>query len=111
MPACFAAADLIICRSGASTVAELAAAGRAAILIPFPHATDQHQLRNAEVLTRSRAARLLEQSALTGERLADDVLTLLAKPEQLSQMENAARGLAVPDAAARIADLIESVAR
>ena len=111
MPARFAAADLIICRSGASTVAELAAAARAAILVPFPHATDQHQLRNAEVLARAGAARLLEQSALTGERLADEILSLLAKPAQLVEMENPVRSLAVPDAAARIADLIESAAQ
>jgi UDP-N-acetylglucosamine:LPS N-acetylglucosamine transferase len=110
MPARFAAADLIICRSGASTVAELAAAARAAILVPFPHATDQHQLRNAEVLARAGAARLLEQSILTGERLAGEILALLAEPAHLTEMENAVRSLAVPDAAARIADLIESVA-
>ena len=111
MPARFVEADLVICRAGASTVAELAAAGRAAILIPFPHATDQHQLRNAEVLARAGAARLLEQSALSGERLAAEVLELFEHPECLTEMESAVRPLAVPDAAARIADLIESVVR
>lgn len=111
MPARFAAADLVICRSGASTVAELAAAGRAALLIPFPKATDQHQLRNAEALVRARAARLLEQSQLTGERLAAEILALLEHPDELRAMEEVARRLAVPDAAARIADLIERVAR
>lgn len=111
MPARIAAADLVICRAGASTVAELAAAGRAALLVPFPHATDQHQLRNAQAMVRVGAARLLEQSRTCGERLAREVLELLAHPEQLTQMENAARQLAVPDAAARIAGLIESVAR
>ena len=111
MAARFAAADLVICRAGASTVAELAAAGRAAILVPFPQATDQHQLRNAEAMVRAGAARLLEQSVLTGARLVAEVLELLAHPERLGQMEAAAKRLAVPDAAARIADLIESVAR
>jgi UDP-N-acetylglucosamine--N-acetylmuramyl-(pentapeptide) pyrophosphoryl-undecaprenol N-acetylglucosamine transferase len=111
MPARLAQADLAICRAGASTVAELTAAGRAAILIPFPHATDQHQLRNAEVLARAGAARLLPQSVASGERLAREVLALLDKPEQLTAMGDAARSLAVPDAAARIADLLESVAR
>ncbi|MFQ5662485.1 MAG: undecaprenyldiphospho-muramoylpentapeptide beta-N-acetylglucosaminyltransferase [Terriglobia bacterium] len=111
MPARFAEADLVICRAGASTVAELAAAGRAAILVPFPHATDQHQLRNAEVLAAAGAVRLLRQPELSGERLASEVLALLEHPERLRGMEAAARRLAVPDAAARIADLIESVAR
>jgi len=111
MAARFAAADLVICRAGASTVAELAAAGRAAILVPFPHATDQHQLRNAEAMERAGAARLLEQDLLTGERLAGEVAGLLNRPERLAEMEAAAKRLAVPDAAARIADLIESVAR
>jgi len=111
MAARFAEADLVICRAGASTVAELAAAGRAAILVPFPHATDQHQLRNAEAMERAGAARLVEQDTYASARLAGEVLRLLARPEQLAQMEAAARRLAVPNAAARIADLIDSVAR
>ncbi|MCH7765437.1 MAG: undecaprenyldiphospho-muramoylpentapeptide beta-N-acetylglucosaminyltransferase [Acidobacteria bacterium] len=109
MAARFAEADLIVCRAGASTVAELAAAGRAAILVPFPHATDQHQLRNAEVFARAGAARLIEQQELGG--LAAEIMDLLDQPERLAEMEQAARGLAVPDAAGRIADLLESVAR
>jgi len=111
MPACFAQADLVIGRAGASTVAELAAAGRAALLVPFPQATDQHQLRNAEVLMRAGAARLIEQSELRAERLAKEVFELLDRPQKLTAMETAARKLAVPDAAARIADLIEGAAR
>jgi len=110
MPARLAAADLVICRAGASSVAELCAAGRAAILVPFPQATDQHQLRNAEALVSTGAARLLEQSLLTGERLAAEVVELLRQPERLAAIGAAARKLARPDAAARIADLIESVA-
>ncbi len=109
MAARFAEADLIVCRAGASTVAELAAAGRAAILVPFPHATDQHQLRNAEVFARAGAARLIEQQELGG--LAAEIMALLDQPERLAEMEQAARRLAVPDAAGRIADLLESVAR
>lgn len=111
MPARLAQADLAICRAGASTVAELSAAGRAAILIPYPQATDNHQLRNAEVLARTGAARLLSQAELSGERLAGEILSLLERPQQLTDMAGAARRLAVPDAAARIAELIESVAR
>lgn len=111
MPARLAAADLVICRAGASSVAELCAAGRAAILVPFPQATDQHQLRNAEALVRAGAARLVEQPQLAGERLAAEIIELLRHPEQLAEIGAAARRLARPDAAARIADLIESVAR
>ena len=111
MPARFAQADLVICRAGANTVGELAAAGRAALLIPFPHATDQHQLRNAEVMVRAGAAALVKQVELSGERLAGEIVQLLDKPQRLAEMAAAARRLAVPDAAARIADLIESVAR
>lgn len=111
MPARLAAADLVICRAGASTIAELCAAGRAAILVPFPQATDQHQLRNAEALSRPGAARLLEESSLSGERLAAEVIEMLRQPERLAEISAAARKLARPDAAARIADLIQSVAR
>lgn len=111
MPNRLAAADLVICRAGASTVAELAASGRAAILIPFPHATDQHQLRNAEVLARAGAAQLLPQAELSGERLAREILNLLQTLDRLTAMEEAARQLAVPDATVRIADIVESVAR
>lgn len=110
MPACFARADLLICRSGASTVAELAAAAKAAILVPFPHAA-RHQLRNAELLARAGAARLVEQHDLAGERLAAEVSRLLAYPQEIQAMEERVRGLAVPDAAARLADLLESVTR
>ncbi|MGH9804867.1 MAG: undecaprenyldiphospho-muramoylpentapeptide beta-N-acetylglucosaminyltransferase [Candidatus Acidiferrales bacterium] len=106
-----AAADVVICRAGASSVAELCAAGRAALLVPFPQATDQHQLRNAEALVQAGAARLLPQSQLTGERLAAEVVALLREPERLAEIGAAARKLARPDAASRIADLIESVAR
>ncbi len=111
MPHRLAEADLVICRSGAITVAELTSSGRAAILVPFPQATDQHQLRNAEALAAAGAARLLEQTALTPERLAQEVLDLLQHPERLTAIEAAARRMAVPHSATRIADLIESVAR
>ncbi|MCX6624452.1 MAG: undecaprenyldiphospho-muramoylpentapeptide beta-N-acetylglucosaminyltransferase, partial [Acidobacteria bacterium] len=76
MPAAFASADLIVCRSGAGAVSELAAAGKAAILVPFPYATDQHQLRNAEVLARAGAARLVLDSQMTGEKLFGEVTAL-----------------------------------
>ena len=107
----FEAAHLVICRSGASTVAELAAAGRPSILGPFPYATDQHQLRNAEAMAGCGAARLVEQREASGERVAAEILGLLSRPEELEGMAAAARDMAVPDAADRIAELLESVAR
>lgn len=107
----FAAADLIISRAGAVTVAELTAAGKAALLIPFPHATDQHQLRNARALERAGAARVIEQSALDAERLAREVFDLMDHPKEIEAIEQNARRLGRPDAAARIVDLLEKVRR
>jgi UDP-N-acetylglucosamine--N-acetylmuramyl-(pentapeptide) pyrophosphoryl-undecaprenol N-acetylglucosamine transferase len=111
MPGALARADLVVSRAGATVVAELAAAGRAALLIPFPAAADQHQLENARVLERAGAARVLVQSELTPEHLVTEIRELLAVPETLSRMEACARRLARPDASARIADLVESLAR
>jgi UDP-N-acetylglucosamine--N-acetylmuramyl-(pentapeptide) pyrophosphoryl-undecaprenol N-acetylglucosamine transferase len=111
MPGALAEVDLVVSRAGATAVAELAAAGRAALLIPFPAATDQHQMENARVLERAGAARVLVQSELTPERLVTETRELLAAPETLGGMEACARRLARPDAAARIADLVEALAR
>lgn len=111
VPNAFARADLIISRSGASAVAELAAAGKASILVPFAAAAEQHQVENATVLERAGAARLVLQSQLTPEHLVKEVGELLGSPERLEGMERAARRLARPDAAARIADLIEELGR
>jgi UDP-N-acetylglucosamine--N-acetylmuramyl-(pentapeptide) pyrophosphoryl-undecaprenol N-acetylglucosamine transferase len=110
MPAAFARADVAVSRAGATAVAELAAAGKAALLIPFPAATDQHQLENARTLERAGAARVVEQSELTPERLLGELRELLGDGERLVAMEQAARRLARPDAAEHIADLIESLA-
>jgi UDP-N-acetylglucosamine--N-acetylmuramyl-(pentapeptide) pyrophosphoryl-undecaprenol N-acetylglucosamine transferase len=107
----FAQADLIICRAGAVTVAEIAAAGRAALFIPFAAATDSHQLRNAEEMVRAGAARLIPESELNGERLAREIQALLADRRQLLELGTRARQMARPDSAAEIADLIEEVAR
>ena len=111
MPGTLAQADLVISRAGAMAVAELAAAGRAAILIPFPGATDQHQLANARALEQAGAARVLVQSELTPGRLVEEIGRLMANPATLENMELAARRLAHPDAAARIADMVETLAR
>ena len=111
MPGALAQADLVISRAGANAVAELAAAGRAAILIPFPGATDQHQLENARAMERAGAARVIVQAELTPERLAGEIRELMADPATLEKMEVCARSLARPDAAARIADLVEGFVR
>jgi UDP-N-acetylglucosamine--N-acetylmuramyl-(pentapeptide) pyrophosphoryl-undecaprenol N-acetylglucosamine transferase len=107
MPGALAQADLVISRAGATAVAELAAAGRAALLIPFPGATDQHQLENARAMEKAGAARVLVQADLTPERLAGEIRELMTRPETLEKMATSARHLAKPDAAARIADLVE----
>ena len=107
----FAQADLIVCRSGAITVAEVSAAGRAAIFIPFGAATDAHQMRNAEAMQAAGAARLLPQTELTPERLANEILSLLDQPRRITEMEERAHGLAKPRAVEDIVDLLEGVAR
>jgi UDP-N-acetylglucosamine--N-acetylmuramyl-(pentapeptide) pyrophosphoryl-undecaprenol N-acetylglucosamine transferase len=107
MEARFAQADLVLSRSGATTCAELAVAGKAAVLVPFAQAADDHQRRNAQALEAAGAARMLEEKDLTGESLAGAVREVLETPGRLAQMEDAARALARPDAAARVADLLE----
>jgi UDP-N-acetylglucosamine--N-acetylmuramyl-(pentapeptide) pyrophosphoryl-undecaprenol N-acetylglucosamine transferase len=107
----FAEADLIVCRSGAITVSEVAAAGRAAIFIPFGAATDSHQMRNAEELVRAGAARLIPEPELSGSRLAREILALIDRPASLVELGARARQLARPHAAEKIVDLIEEVAR
>jgi UDP-N-acetylglucosamine--N-acetylmuramyl-(pentapeptide) pyrophosphoryl-undecaprenol N-acetylglucosamine transferase len=110
MPAAFAAADLVLCRSGAGTVSELAAAGRPSVLVPFPFAADDHQTRNAEAIERAGAARLVPDSAMTGRRLFDIVSELASAPGALETMAAAARGLAKPGAALRAAQILEQEA-
>ncbi len=103
----YAAADLIVSRSGATTVAEIKAAGRAAILIPFPFATDDHQTKNARAMTDEKAAVLISNSDLTGKRLADAIVDLLGNPQRLQEIETNARRIAILDAEARIVNLVE----
>lgn len=110
MPATFAQADLLLCRSGASTVAEITAAGKPAIFVPFPGAADDHQKRNAEALVRARAALMIEQNQLTPERLVEDVRALLCDAPRRQKMATAARALAHPDAASEIAQLVARLA-
>ncbi|HEX5423117.1 MAG TPA: UDP-N-acetylglucosamine--N-acetylmuramyl-(pentapeptide) pyrophosphoryl-undecaprenol N-acetylglucosamine transferase [Candidatus Acidoferrales bacterium] len=106
----FAHADLIVCRSGAITVAEISAAGRAAIFIPFGASTDAHQMRNAQAMQSAGAARLLPQDELTPARLATEIFSLLDQPQRLADMETRARALARPRAVEDIVDLLDSVA-
>jgi UDP-N-acetylglucosamine--N-acetylmuramyl-(pentapeptide) pyrophosphoryl-undecaprenol N-acetylglucosamine transferase len=110
MPAAFARADLVVCRSGASTVAEIAAAGKPAVFVPFPRAADDHQRVNAEALTRQGAAVVVEESKLEGVWLAETIAVLLQDSHRLQQMSQAARELAHPHAARDIAAMAARVA-
>lgn len=111
MVADFANADLVVCRAGATTTAELIAAGKAAVMIPFPLAADDHQRKNAEALESSGAARMILQKDLNGERLAKEIIQLAREPEAVNSMEEAIRKLARGDAAAAAVDLIEKLAK
>jgi UDP-N-acetylglucosamine--N-acetylmuramyl-(pentapeptide) pyrophosphoryl-undecaprenol N-acetylglucosamine transferase len=106
MMADFASADLVICRAGATTTAELIAAGKASIMIPFPFAADDHQRKNAEALEAAGASRMILQKDLSGERLAKEISVLAVSPQQLDQMEEASRSLAHGDAAVSVVNLI-----
>ena len=97
-------ADVVVCRAGATTLAEITAAGRAAILIPLPTATDDHQRKNAEALVANGAADLLPQRDLNGHVLAERILTLAADTRRRERMAGAAQALARPDAARVIVD-------
>jgi UDP-N-acetylglucosamine--N-acetylmuramyl-(pentapeptide) pyrophosphoryl-undecaprenol N-acetylglucosamine transferase len=110
MPAAFAQADLVISRAGASTVGELCAAGRASILIPYPHAADDHQTHNAEALASAGGAKVVSDAEWNGARMVREIESLLSVPERLEEMEKAARALARPGAARRAADVLEEVA-
>jgi UDP-N-acetylglucosamine--N-acetylmuramyl-(pentapeptide) pyrophosphoryl-undecaprenol N-acetylglucosamine transferase len=103
-------ADLVICRAGATTLAELAAAERPAVLIPFPAATDDHQRRNAEVLVAASAAVMIEERHLDAPRLAATVIALLVDADGLASMRRAIAGFARPDAATRIVHRIRELA-
>jgi len=110
MPAAFARSSLLVCRSGASTVGEITAAGRPAILVPFPRAADDHQKRNAEALERIGAALMMEERQLTAENLVETVSSLFADPGRLQHMGESARKLAHPKAALEIAEMVARLA-
>ncbi len=108
----YRAADLVVCRAGATTVAELASCGLPAVLIPFPHATHDHQEKNARALAEAGAAEVILERDLTGERLARLIADLLTEPERLARMAARSRALGRPEAAERIVtdclDLVDS---
>jgi len=108
MPGAFADADLVICRSGAGAVSELAAAGKPSILVPFPFAADDHQTRNAQAMERGGAARVVRDAEWTGAKM---YATIRDMAGNLAAMGANARRLATPGAAARAADILEEVAR
>jgi UDP-N-acetylglucosamine--N-acetylmuramyl-(pentapeptide) pyrophosphoryl-undecaprenol N-acetylglucosamine transferase len=110
MAAAYAWADVIICRAGALTLAELAAAGVGAVLVPFPFAVDDHQTKNAAAMMQAGAALLLPEGEATSERIAATLSDLLGDRARLLAMAESARTLAKPDAAARIADACLQVA-
>jgi UDP-N-acetylglucosamine:LPS N-acetylglucosamine transferase len=107
----YASTTMAVCRAGAVTVAELAATGTPSALVPLPGAPHDHQTRNAQTLVDAEAAVLINDAELDGDRLADELDGLLADASRLSAMAAAAHGLARPDAAARVADLVEEAAR
>lgn len=106
MPVVMAAADLVLCRAGASTISELTALGKPAILVPSPNVTANHQFKNASVLAERGGAVLLEERACSGERLYEMVCELLKHPEKREQMARAQEALSVPGAAEDICDTL-----
>jgi UDP-N-acetylglucosamine--N-acetylmuramyl-(pentapeptide) pyrophosphoryl-undecaprenol N-acetylglucosamine transferase len=110
MPERFSWADVIVCRAGAITAAEVAAAGRAAIFIPFGRATDSHQLRNAQEMSRAGAGRLISELELTADKLTSEIFSLLDQPQEIEKLSIAARDVARPNAARDIVNLIEEAA-
>lgn len=110
MGAAYAAADFAICRAGAITLAELAAMGVPALLVPYPFAANDHQRLNAEAFTRAEAAQVLADRELTGERVAAFIRWACRDPQVLREMGRRARSMAVPDAAERIAALVAAIA-
>jgi UDP-N-acetylglucosamine--N-acetylmuramyl-(pentapeptide) pyrophosphoryl-undecaprenol N-acetylglucosamine transferase len=110
LPARIAQSHLVVSRSGASTVAELAAIGRPAILVPLPHALDQDQRANAAVLEQAGGAIRIDQTAFTPDKLASEIARIVVEPDRLAIMAQRARAAGAPDAADRLAELVLRVA-
>lgn len=95
-------ADLVVCRAGALTISELCVVGLGAVLVPYPHAVDDHQTLNARFMVDAGAARLLPQSQMSPQSLVDVLAPLLAQPERIRQLGDAARKLARPEATEQV---------
>lgn len=111
MHRCMAAADLVICRAGASSLSEIQAMGKPSILIPYPYAAENHQYHNAMALVNNDAAILIEEKDFTGERLIKEVDALLANPERLKQIGANAKKMAIYDATERIVNCIDEIVK
>ena len=111
MPLVMAAADLVICRSGASTLSELAALGKPAILVPSPNVTNNHQEKNARVLEKAGAAAVIPESEITDAKLLGSVSLLLSRPDTLEAMSEQMKEIGFGDATERITDIILDLAR
>ncbi|MGN0635103.1 MAG: undecaprenyldiphospho-muramoylpentapeptide beta-N-acetylglucosaminyltransferase [Acutalibacteraceae bacterium] len=111
MDRCLAAADLVICRAGASSLSEFEAVGRASILIPSPNVAENHQYHNAMALVNNDAAVIIEEKDLTGERLTQEVNRLLANRDRLRILGENAKKMAIPDTVERIADILFGLAK
>jgi UDP-N-acetylglucosamine--N-acetylmuramyl-(pentapeptide) pyrophosphoryl-undecaprenol N-acetylglucosamine transferase len=107
----YAAADLVVCRAGATTVAEIRASGRAAVFIPLEFAADDHQRKNARRMVEGNAAVMIDPRELSGERLAAEISGLIGDPARLEELGRNARRMAVLDAESKIVDLIERMTR
>ncbi len=111
MVAEFANTDLIISRAGATSCAEIAAAGKAAIMVPLPTAADDHQRKNGEAFEKAGAARMIIQSELTGNKLASTIREFLDSPEKITAMEDASRKIGKRDAAKETVDILEEIVK
>lgn len=111
MEVCMPAADIVICRSGASSLYEIRALGKASILIPSPNVAENHQYYNAMELVNNHAALIIEEKDLTGEKLLEMVNSLVHNPDELHEMEKNAKSMAILDAADRIADHLLELAK
>lgn len=109
MASAYLGADLVLCRAGATTLAELSVCKKPSILVPFPHATDDHQTVNAQALVNAGAAVMFQEPELTGEKLAAAIRELKGDPSRLAKMEKAAGNLGRPEAAREIADVLQQL--
>lgn len=109
MGAAYGRADVVVCRAGATTLAELTALGKASILVPYPYAADDHQRANAEVLVKAGAAEMILDAELTAEKLTGSVVSLASDRSRLSRMGKAAQALSIPDATQRVVEVCRQV--